>query len=232
MEGKFSIKVGSHDIVGDIVGVDERPSVVFLHGAGESHRKRFDPVRDLLAAAGIASVAFDFGGAGESSGELSSFSLKDRVDQACAVIDALQLPQPLSLIGSSMGAYVAVKLTEIFKIRDLILFVPAMYDRKAYDVPFNAGFTTIIRRPGSWRDSDAWDLLRAFRGNILVFAGGRDEVIPKELIAKIDEAPQARSRRTIVFEEADHLIGRHFAGNPAVFDVAGAEVVSLLRQHE
>jgi len=104
-------------------------------------------------------VAFDCIGHGETGGDLKQSSLQSRTAQACAVIEALSLPQPFAVLAGSMGGYTAVTLLPRYAIANLILVVPAMYAAEAFAVPFNAGFTEIIRRPNSWESSDGWELL-------------------------------------------------------------------------
>ena len=230
MKKEFRVPYGKHELVGDIISDGNAPSLLYLHGAGASNRRRFDPLRDMLAEQGIGSVAFDFTGTGDTGGDLRSSSLRERVEEAEAVVSHLQLPAPLSLVGSSMGAYVAVKLTEKFRVENLILFVPAFYTRAAYAIPFNAGFTEIIRTPGSWQDSDAWEMFGGFKGNVLVFAAGKDEVIPKELIERIGQGvPQAASKEVVVFPDADHGIGRYFGEDSVAFKLAGEKIAALMR---
>ena len=97
-----------------------------------------------------------------------------------------------------MGAYTAVKLLEYYQIRNLMLLVPAMYTSMAYTVPFNKGFTEIIRQPQSWRHSDAWDILSGYRGCLFIIAAENDEVIPQGVINKIyASAVNAKKRRQL-----------------------------------
>jgi pimeloyl-ACP methyl ester carboxylesterase len=138
---------------------------------------------------------------------LKQSSLRSRTAQAGAVIDALALPQPLSILAASMGGYTAVTLLPRYAIATLILLGPAMYAAEAYAVPFNAGFTEIIRRPNSWESSDAWDLLAHFTGRLLVVAGQRDTVIPPGVIRNVyDSVRNARARTLFVAPGTSHLI--------------------------
>jgi hypothetical protein len=123
------------------------------------------------------------------------------------VIETVSLPQPFSILGGSMGAYTAVSLLPRYAIASLILVGPAMYAAEAYAVPFNGGFTEIIRRPKSWERSDAWERLAGFTGRLLVVAGENDAVIPPAVIQNIyDSASQAAERTLYVARGASHLI--------------------------
>ncbi len=104
-----------------------------------------------------------------------------------------------------MSGYTAVRLTEFFNVLSLILLVPAMYDRAAYTAPFGPEFSEIIRRPGSWEASDAWEILKKFKGHLLVISAELDEVIPLAMIEKIiKSATSAASVQHKVIEGKSH----------------------------
>ena len=183
----FAAPYGTSSLVGDILSNDSPPEVVVLHGAGRSGRHRFYSIRAELLEHGISSLAFDMVGHGDTGGILAESSLKDRTLQAESVIKHLKLSEPLSLIGASMGGYTAVSLTQHFNVKNLILFVPAMYSRRAYSLCFNDGFSKVIREQNSWFDSDAWDILNKFRGNLLLITAENDDIIPEDVVKKIFE---------------------------------------------
>ncbi|GAA2370844.1 alpha/beta hydrolase [Streptomyces cuspidosporus] len=66
----------------------DRARVVIMHGAGIGSQQRSLPLARDFAAAGHASLAFDFSGHGRSSGTLEELSLERRLRQALAVIEA------------------------------------------------------------------------------------------------------------------------------------------------
>jgi pimeloyl-ACP methyl ester carboxylesterase len=83
--------------------VGSGPLVVLLHAGGE-RRGVWTPVAARLAAAGLRSVAVDQRGHGESSG--SSDALAEFVDDACALLERLEVP--VVLVGASLGGFVAL----------------------------------------------------------------------------------------------------------------------------
>lgn len=184
----FDVHFNNAKLIGDIIPSNARPSVLVLHGAGKSNRLRYDYIRLPLARDGIATCAFDFIGHGETGGDIKSTSLEDRTRQAQTIIQELKLLQPLGLIGGSVGAYTAIKLTEIFQVDRLILVVPAVYSKAVYKIPFNKDLTKKLREKEGWKDSDAWDILEKFRGKLLIVVAGNDEVIPREVSERIYEA--------------------------------------------
>jgi esterase/lipase len=171
-------------------------------------------------------------GHGDTGGELISSSLVSRTRQACRVVDSMNIQQPFSVMGTSMGAYTAVKLLEYCPIKNLILLVPAMYASMAYTVHFNEGFTDIIRQPESWRLSDAWDILSGYRGRLLIIAAENDKIIPKGVINKIyDSAVNAKERKLFVAPQASHLVFTDLRTNdPESFCSIFGQIVAMLKK--
>jgi len=203
------IRVGfeDHTLVGDVLTDGSPPRLLILHGAGNSCRQNFRWLREELWTAGVSSAAFDFIGHGDTGGDLKSSSLISRTRQACTMIDALGLRQPLALMGVSMSGYTAVRLLEHYRVKRLILVVPAMYTAQAYTTPFNEGFSDIIRQPQSWIHSDAWQILAGYRGRLLVVAGEKDRIIPRGVITRIyDAAVNASERELYVASKASHFV--------------------------
>lgn len=221
----------AHTLIGDILSDGRPPQLLILHGAGNSRRQRFQLLREELFAAGISSVAFDFVGHGDTGGDLKSSSLSSRTRQACRIIDALNLKQPLALMGASMSAYTAVKLLEHYRIHSMILLVPAMYAAQAYKIPFNRGFTDIIRQPQSWVHSDAWQILTDYRGRLLIVAGEKDRVIPHGVITRIyDSAVNCSKRELYIAPHASHFVFTDLrSGSPDEFENIFGRICHMLR---
>ena len=216
------IQVGfeSHTLIGDVISDGSPPQLLVLHGAGNSCRQNFQLLRKELFAAGISSAAFDFVGHGDTGGNLKSSSLSSRTRQACRVVEALNLKQPMALMGVSMSAYTSVKLLEHYQIKSLILLVPAMYSSQAYTISFNRGFTDIIRQAESWNHSDAWNILAEYTGRLLIVAGENDRIIPRAVINKIyDSAINAAERKLYIAPDASHFLFTDLrSNNPDEFD--------------
>ena len=227
----FWVDFGDHTLTGDVISRNSRPEVLILHGAGNASRRDFRLFRQQLLIHEISSAAFDFVGHGDTGGVLESSSLLSRTRQACSVVDSLNLQQPFSVIGASMGAYTAVKLLEYYQIKNLILLVPAMYTSMAYTVPFNKGFTEIIRQPQSWGHSDAWDILSGYRGILLIIAAENDEVIPQGVINKIyDSAVNAKERKLLIAPQASHSVFTDLRSNdPESFCSVLGQIVTMVK---
>lgn len=127
-----------------------------------------------------------------------------------------------------MSGYTAIKLTESVAVERLVLIVPAVYRRDVYDVPFK-DFTPLIREPGSWRDSDAWDLLAQFKGRLLMIVAGRDEVIPSGVIEGIQRtASAASSIEVVTVADAPHGIIKFFREHPSELERVQQKLTDFL----
>jgi pimeloyl-ACP methyl ester carboxylesterase len=93
--------------------------VVVLHGAGSCKENHFDFARQLQAA-GIAAVAFDQRGHGESEGALGAGVFDD-----VASIAQLLPPGPVALRGSSMGGFVALHAGARMRAAAVVAICPA-----------------------------------------------------------------------------------------------------------
>ena len=195
---RFQVREDKTLLVGDVLGDTTDLSLLMLHGAGKADRSRFSPLRKKLWTKGISSLAFDFMGCGESTGDRRISSLENQTKQACRVVKSQKFKEPLSVIGASMGAYIAVKLLAHFPVDNLILFVPAMYSIDACKLPFNNGFTQTIQKPSSWINSDAWKLLSMFTGNLVLVIAQKDVVIPTDVIERINHAAANANSKTII----------------------------------
>ena len=199
----FEIVFDNYVLQGDTY--EQGCGTLVLHGAGKSSRTRFSRMRESLNDQGITSASFDFIGHGKTGGEILGTSLHGRTKQAAAVIRHTCI-EPLTLIAASMSAYTAIKLTKIFSVNNLILLVPAVYTPSAYNINFGPEFSAAIRIPNNWQDSDAFNILENFKGNLLVIAAQHDNVIPIKVIEKIYEsARHAKTNLLHIVPESAHL---------------------------
>lgn len=197
-------------------GSTAKPSILFIHGAGQSTRSRTAYLAESLAAHGHTSLRFDHSGHGESTGNLSSSSLSRKLEEARAMLPLLQ--QPLTLIGSSMGAHIATRLTAHAEVANLILIVPATYGPHTENIPFGEDFTRTIRTPGSWHNSAVWPLLENFTGALTLITAGEDDIIPPGVIRNYwNHAHRARRRTHLHLPQAPHAIHVWLSKNPQAY---------------
>jgi len=231
LQSNFRVQFGLHSLVGDRIGTStpSDPELFVLHGAGNATRDRYDALRQQLAEQRINSICFDFIGHGETGGQMSSSSLHSRTEQALAVIAKTSLQPPLKILGASMGAYNAIKLTEHHEVETLVLVVPGIYTPTAYEIPFGPRFSEIIRRDKSWQDSDAWEILSRFEGSLLLITAGHDKIIPAEIPQRLMEvAVKAKRTELLCLEDAPHTVAMYLQKNKNALKVVTESIKSFL----
>ena len=184
---RVTFQVGKETLVGNIVtnNMGDQPRLLFIHGAGTASRDRTLALALKLAENNISSFAFDLSGHGESTGKLEESSLVKRAIEAKEALKFLTKESSIGICAFSMGGHVALELLKTNPIKALILFAPAIYDKEAFEVPFNKNFSEIIRKHESWKKADVVNALEDFTGNLLICIGDKDEVIPGGVIDMI-----------------------------------------------
>jgi len=184
-----------------------------MHGAGQSSSERFAAIADFFLAQGVSVIALDFIGHGKTGGSLSNNSLALRTKHALAGIEYWKddrVQEPLMLLGSSMGAHTALRVSQQLgkRVQALCLLQPAVYAHDAEDVYFTEEFTNILRRAESWKSSLALSDAQAFTGKVYVGIGSLDAVIPWGVITKLAEACKQNSSafRLEVLHGAAHTL--------------------------
>lgn len=201
----FAAACSGRFIKGDYCAGRSTRQALLIHGAGSSERGRFAALRCALHGRGIGTTVFDCVGHGETGGSVHESSLGSRTRQAEAVIDSGQGPSIQAVVGTSMGAYNAIKLLETRKLEALVLVVPGVYTPAAYELPFGDRFTALIRQQRSWDKTDAWDILAEFNGRLLVITAEHDTVIPSEIPERLLQAAKKSSWRKLhVVQGAQH----------------------------
>lgn len=161
------------------------PGVLLLHGAGKSNKERFTTLQIALSEKGIASLAIDFRGVGESTGRFQDGSLKNRITDAKNALNILKKycdPHNIAILGSSMGGYIAPLIAQKDSgIRVLVMSASAAYNPEAEDKPLDEEFTNSISMSHSWKNSKSFESLKNFKGKALIVYGEKDTVIPDEI---------------------------------------------------
>ena len=105
------------------------PCVIMLHGFGSNkvgRFRRYVTIANRLAQAGIASIRFDFRGAGDSEGTLAEVTIERLIEDACVVGAYIQMhplinKEKIGFLGSSLGG--AVALLAAAKLQTAAAFV-------------------------------------------------------------------------------------------------------------
>lgn len=97
---------GGVSIVADVAGPDRAPTVLLMHGGGQT-RHSWSGAMTSLVERGYRVVNYDARGHGDSSwAEDGAYALDDRVDDVRAVLGHSQ--SPFALVGASLGGATAV----------------------------------------------------------------------------------------------------------------------------
>lgn len=228
MKVTFQVPFQGFELHCDRIGAVGLPTFLMLHGSGHSTRERFTPLRSALMERGVASVAFDFIGHGETGGCFADSSLVARTGQAMAVIAAAGLQSPFWVLGSSMGGYNAVRLSKEVEVAGLALIAPAVYSPEAYEASFGPQFSELIKKPRSWEASDAWSIVSSFTGNVLIIAAEQDEVIPREIPTRLYEGARAASRRELFWlNNCSHFVMHHLQEFPEQCNAVAQRLLQL-----
>jgi pimeloyl-ACP methyl ester carboxylesterase len=225
---EFSVPFGRHRLAGDrLTPPTTVGTALILHGAGQSKAAGFAELRAYLAARHIETLVFDCIGHGKTGGAQLGTTLSERVDQLAAVAQELGT-RPFTLMGFSMGAYVAMKAATALGASGLCLAIPAAYAAQAYDVPFGPRFSAVLRAPRSWEHSDAFDLVSTYTGDLLVVSAEHDQAIPHEIPQTyVKRAASARTVRHHTVARAGHDLSAHYAAAPEARALAYEEIAAL-----
>jgi alpha-beta hydrolase superfamily lysophospholipase len=102
-----------------------RGGIVILHGAGSCKESHHDFARAALPL-GLAAIAFDARGHGESERPMDARVLDDVFQMAAVLRSAIgRGSAPVALRGSSMGGYLAILAAEIAEAAAVVAICPA-----------------------------------------------------------------------------------------------------------
>jgi alpha-beta hydrolase superfamily lysophospholipase len=88
-----------------------KPTLVLLHGAGQSNSERYTELAKVFSDNGISVVSLDFIGHGKTGGRVEDNSLALRTKHALVAIDYwIEKTTPLILCGSSMSGHTALRV--------------------------------------------------------------------------------------------------------------------------
>jgi uncharacterized protein len=225
----YLIPSGNETLSCSIDYADENtvPSVISLHGGGPSNKKSTKYIAEALQKSGKTVIRFDYSGQGQSTGDMKKSSLNKRIKETINILNYFDVNSPLTVIGSSMGGYIACCMAEYYEIENLILFCPAAYSYKAKDAEFGYGFSKIIRTKDSYMDSDIGQLLKTFNGSSLFITGSEDEVIPEPVInLYCNVLSKSRIFEKLIIEDCPHPIHKWSENKP---DIRNTIVDKVLR---
>jgi alpha-beta hydrolase superfamily lysophospholipase len=183
-----------------------RGGMLILHGAGSTKESHFDFAR-AARAAGIAAVAFDQRGHGESAGALDGRLLADVATMAELV------PRPLALRGSSMGGYVALLAAGRLEAQAVVAICPAGAEHLLRGLRSDAFDFRVDRRSfeGFLVEHDLLAAVEDLRTPMLLLHAEGDEKVPVEHSIALHRAAGMERKRLIALPGGHHRSIQHDA---------------------
>lgn len=160
----------------------DAPWLLSIHGA-RSDLTKADAVSFGLQKRGYSLLGFNMSGHSRASGiEPGQTTLGNNIREAEAFYEHLDKKRQKIIIAYSLGGTPGLKLLERHsdEIDKLILFYPGIYTKDAYDKSFGPPFRDTISQPFSYRNTDVIELLRSFKGDLLLIKGEYDGLNPEE----------------------------------------------------
>jgi alpha-beta hydrolase superfamily lysophospholipase len=180
--------------------------MVVVHGAGSRKENHHDMAR-AARAAGLAAVAFDQRGHGETGGRLDGRAISD-----VAAIASL-VGRPLALRGSSMGGFLAIAAAAEAGAGAIVAICPASAEGLAtglhdgrLDVPVDLAAVEPLLAANDLREVVA----RSTVPLLLLHAEG-DETVPYERSVELHERAAAPLKRLILVPGGHHRSIQHDA---------------------
>ena len=208
-------EVGRHDGLAYTLWMPERlppaSGVVILHGAGSCKESHHDFARACVAA-GLAAIAFDQRGHGESAGIMDGRMLDDVTEITALLRDRSgQADLPVVLRGSSMGGYLAIVAAARARAGAVVAICPASAEALrrglasgAFD--FEADVEALDRVLASHELEPAVEALEV---PLLLLHAEGDERVPVEQSRELAQRTRGRESRLITVPGGHHRSVQH-----------------------
>lgn len=188
-----------------------RGGVVILHGAGSCKESHYDFARAAIAA-GLAAVAFDQRGHGDSAGSMGSRVLEDVASITELLRRAADSPSlPVALRGSSMGGYLAILAAPLCGARAVIAICPASAEGLAGALRAET-LRFAVDRPAFARFLHEHDLhaaVAALDVPLLLLHAQGDEQVPVRHSRELAAAARAPGSRLVTVPGGHHRSVQH-----------------------
>ncbi len=206
-----------------------QPCVIYLHGL-RSSRKSDKSMRleTFCVQNGYSYLAVDYTGHGDSSGAAEDFRVGVCLDDVLDVIQAEKIKEPLYLVGSSLGGWIAYLLSERLgkQIRGILTcaagvdFLPMLWNR-VFDDKIRAMLKTgAVLGPNEqtkghcfsypmFTEAEPYLLLNrkiSYAGPVVLAHGDKDEIIPYQNSLKIKDALESQDVSVHIIKDEGHLM--------------------------
>ncbi|MEI7819000.1 MAG: alpha/beta hydrolase [bacterium] len=212
---------------------NDAPFLIRISGGYNAGHKPND-WQSILANEGIASVAFDFPGVGDSTGKLESTNLNIRLIHSLNVYqyirDHISTDAPIFILGVSMGGPIAIHMMNQVNAAGLALCVSAAYPKAAWDKNFGEDFSQTIRRENAWKDSNEFTLINKVKCPILFGSALNDEIIPTGITDKYRSILQSQHQECIEYN-APHAFIRLESDSPTEKSRFWADLMKFIQSN-
>lgn len=165
-----------------------RTVVLVCHGIGETV-EHWQPMQELLAASGAASLVFDYSGYGRSTGRIDAAQCERDAAAAFAFLRQLAQGAPIGVLGFSLGVGIAAAVAGRLPVSRLVLCAGyTSFRAAAHSLGIPRGLGPFI--PPLWHVEEA---LRDCSLPVLVVHGERDRLFPVRMAAELAACCGARS---------------------------------------
>jgi alpha-beta hydrolase superfamily lysophospholipase len=185
--------------------------IVIIHGAGSCKESHHDFARATVAL-GLAAIAFDQRGHGDSDGPMDARALDDVAAIAARLRAALGDPAaPIALRGSSMGGYLAILAAEPVDAQAVVAICPASAGGLHRGVAADAlGFESDAEAFGAFLDDHELEpVVRSLTAPLLLLHAEGDEQVPVQHSRELAAAAHAPGSRLIVVPGGHHRSIQH-----------------------
>jgi alpha-beta hydrolase superfamily lysophospholipase len=185
--------------------------VVILHGASSCKESHHDFARACVAT-GLAALAFDQRGHGESTGPMDARALNDVAEMAELLrARAGRLDLPLALRGSSMGGYLAIVASREAAARAVVAICPASAEGLRRGLEAGAlGFEADTPALGRFlAEHQLEPAVEAMAMPLLLLHAEGDERVPVEHSRELAQHAHAPGSRLITVPGGHHRSVQH-----------------------
>jgi len=210
---KFQIALDNRVIDGVLHLCENRaPAVITCHGLFSSKQsEKFVHIAEAFSLEGFAVVRFDFGGCGESTGDIADTTVTRRLQELEAVMHHLSGHAKLSgqygILGSSFGGYVGLLYAARHPVAALSVWATPC---DLLSISKNIPQEDLQKlKQGFFEDARTYNLPAAIAGmpSVQVIHGLNDEVVPVDQAALNHQALQ-EPKELLLLPGADHSISQ------------------------
>ena len=196
---------------------EKNPGLLFIHGSPSRGQAGQVEYADAVAKAGYMAMTFDLSGHGASQGGDQPPVMENFLNDTTAAYDrfvqeAALDPKKITVVGGSLGSYLALMLAERKRVENLVLQNPANFPDNVLEKPVTdyTGTEPVLewrQQPLKFDSNASLKAIHEFKGNVLIVESELDELIPHQSTENYVKAVKDTSRvRREVLPGAKHYL--------------------------